>query len=140
MKSVLLLLSLSLGFGTPASAQHGTAPNGYYPGCSAGDMWTGTLGAVDDGEHSITLTYVDAKQNRPQTFVGVIKDGYIVSRRGGPPHQLKPSELPLGAQLTVYYCIEHKKVGGGKTTVNEVFRINNVTNLKKQMFEFKGFR
>jgi len=98
------------------------------------------LGAVDDGERSITLTYVDPKQNRPETFVGVIEDGYIVSRRGGPPHQLKPSELPLGAQLTVYYCIEHKKVGGGKTAVNEVFRINNVTNLKKGMFEFKAFR
>jgi hypothetical protein len=103
-------------------------------------MWTGTLGAVDDGERSITLTYVDPKHNTPETFVAVIQDGYTVSRRGGPPHQLKPSELPPGAQLTVYYCIEHKKVAGRKTTVNEVFRINNVTNLKKGMFEFKAFK
>jgi hypothetical protein len=134
--SVLILL---LGIGTVAYAQHGHAPNGYYPLCYAGDMWTGVLSAVDDQKSEITLTYVDPKHNKAETFTGVIEDGYTVSRRGGPPHALKPSELSLGTRLTVYYCSERKKVAGTKTTINKVFRIDNVPNLRKEYLVFRAF-
>jgi hypothetical protein len=140
MKPPVSILSLFLGLSALAYAQHRTAPNGYYPVCYAGDVWTGTLSAVDDDKREISLTDADPKHNGTETFVGVIKEGYTVSRRGGPPHELKPSELPLGKQLSVYYCMERKKVNGKKTTVNEVFLIDNVTNLTKGYSEFKAFR
>jgi hypothetical protein len=139
MKRTLSMLGLFLGLCTVASAQHGGAPNGYYPLCYSGDTWTGALSAVDDEKREIALTYVDPKQNRTETFVGVIEDGYTVSGIGGPPHALKPSELPRGARLTVDYCTERKKVEGKKTTVNKVFRIEKVPNLKKEYFVFRAF-
>ena len=140
MKRTVLILSLFLGLGTLAPAQHRTAPTGYYPDCYQGDIWTGALSAVDDEKREIVLTYVDPKQNKTETFVGVIEDGYTVSRRGGPQHALMPSEFPRGARLTVYYCIEHKKVEGKKTTVNKVFRIDKVLNLKEERLVFKAFQ
>jgi len=139
MKCALSISSLLLGLSALASAQHSRAPNGYYPVCFVGDMWTGVLSSVDDGKSEITLTYVDPKQNRTETFTGVIQDGYTVSRRGGSPHMLKPSELPLGARLTVYYCFERKKVAGTKTTINKVFRIDNVPNLRQDYLVFRAF-
>ena len=140
MKRTLPMLSLFLGLSSLACAQHGSAPPGYYPYCYEGETWTGALSAVDDAKREIALTYVDPKHNRTETFVGVIEGGYTVSRRGGPPHELKPSELPLRARITVYYCAERKKVDGKKTTVNNVFRIDRVTNLKEEHLEYKAFQ
>ncbi len=105
-------LTLLWGSTSLALPQHGTAPTGYYPECLAGDVWTGTLTTVDDANRRITLTYTNPKHKQVETFVGVIEDGYTVSRRGGPRHELRPSELTLGTHLRVYYCEERKKVEG----------------------------
>ncbi len=140
MKHTLSGVAFLLGFAALALAQRGTAPTGYYPGCFAGDIWAGTLTAVDDAKRQMTLTYIDPKHHRAETFVGVIEEGYTVSRRGGPRHELRPSELPLGAQLKVYYCEESRKVEGRKTKVDTVFAIDQVTNLKKGNLVFKAFQ
>lgn len=139
MRRTLSILSLLIGISPVAYAQHGRAPNDYYPVCFVGDMWTGVLSGVDDEKSEITLTYADPKRNKVETFTGVIEDGNTVSRQGGPPHALKPSELPLGTRLTVYYCFERKKVAGTKTTINKVFRIDNVPNLRKDYLVFRAF-
>ncbi|MBZ5566067.1 MAG: hypothetical protein LAP13_27070 [Acidobacteriia bacterium] len=139
MRKTLSILGLFLGFGSLTFAQHGTAPTGYYPACYMGDTWTGTLTTVDDAKRQITLVHEDPKHKRAETFVGVIEEGYTVSRQGGPHHELRPSELPQGMHLKVYYCGGIRKVDGKKTKVNTIFSIDNVTNFNERYLVFKAF-
>jgi hypothetical protein len=123
----------------PAGGQEGTAEPGYYPSCFNGDTFTGLLSATNDATRQITLTYTAPKDAKTQTFVAAIDEDYTVSRQGGPQHQLRPSELPPGKPLTVFYCTEHKKIDGNKIAVHTVFLIKAVTNYAKFPVKYEAF-
>jgi hypothetical protein len=103
-------------------AQHGTAPNGYFPMGYNGDTWTGQVSAVNDDNHEITLVYNGSK--KVETFVGVLQQRYKVKLKDGSPAELKVSMLPIGTRLRVYYTAKDRKVNGHKEKFNEIFRMD----------------
>lgn len=102
-------------------AQHGAAPNGYYPPGYSGDTWTGEVAAVNDQTREITLTY--PKKDKTESFTGVLQEGYKVGLKGGGDHELKVSEIPIGTRLTVYYMARWRKSEGKKVKYYEIFRV-----------------
>jgi hypothetical protein len=114
---------------TPAVSQLTNAAPGYYPECYHGDVFSGMLTNANDSTREITLSYSDPNHKHSTVFIGQLEDSYTVSLRGGPQHKLEPSELPLGQNLSVYYCIVHPKLNGEKIKVNSIFLIRDLTNL-----------
>ncbi len=112
-----------------AVAQHGTAPNGYYPPGYNMDTWTGVVSSVNDASGEITLEYVGKKG--PESFTGVLRPDYKVTRKDGTEHTLKPSDCPIGARLVVYYSPKTKKVNGSKIMYYEIWKMQNVITEKK---------
>jgi hypothetical protein len=104
-------------------AQHGTAPNGYFPMGYAGDTWTGDVSAVNDANREITLVYNNSKKT--ETFVGVLQQGYKVKlEKDGSLAELKVSTIPIGTRLRVYYVAKDRKVNGQKEKFYEIFRMD----------------
>ena len=103
-------------------AQHGTAPNGYFPMGFAGDMWTGEVSAVNDANREITLVYT--RKKKAESFVGVLQHGYKVKLKDGSLAELKLSMIPIGTRLRVYYMAKDRKVDGRKEKFYEIFRID----------------
>lgn len=136
MKTLVAFVGFLLVAGT-ASAQHGTAPNGYYPAGYHGDTWTGVVSSVNESEGEFTLTYT--KGNKTETFVGVPEDGYLVAPKNGPVRPLKLSDLPMGKTITVFFIPGTKKVGGKKVTFNSVFNIISIPNNRVATLTFKAF-
>lgn len=127
MKILLLLLliaPLSL-----AVAQHGTAPDGFYPPGYFGDTWTGEVISADDNTREIILRY--AKKDKTETFVATFPEGFTVTMRQNPQYKLKPSDIPLGTRVMVFYLPKTKKMNGTKVKFNEVFNIKTVPKDQK---------
>lgn len=112
-----LILSVAAGL----QAQHGTAPNGYFPMGYAGDTWTGEVSAVNNASREITLVYNNGKKT--ETFVGVLQQGYKVKLKDGSLAELKLSMIPAGTRLKVYYMAKDRKVSGRKEKFYEIFRM-----------------
>jgi len=108
-----------------AFGQHGSAPPGYYPMGYAGDTWTGEVVSTDDVTREITLTYTDGK--RSETFTGVLKGNYQIKMKDGSLKELKPSEIPKGARITVHYQAKTKRENGNKEKYYEIFEISRTT-------------
>lgn len=107
---------------TPRSlAQHGTAPNDYYPSSYSGDTWSGEVTSTNDETREITLTYT--KGSKTETFTGVLQEGYKVKLKDGTPHELKPSEISKGTHLMVFYTQRTRKDGEKKIKYYEIFRL-----------------
>jgi hypothetical protein len=119
LTAVFLMTCCTCVFG-----QHGSAPNGYYPPGYSGDTWTGEVVSTDDTTREITLTYTNEKKS--ETFTGVLKDNFQVQMKDGSMKELKPSGIPKGARILVFYQAKTKKVGGNKVKYYEIFRINTV--------------
>jgi hypothetical protein len=117
MVCVAFLLFLAVG---GLQAQHGSAPNGYFPMGYAGDTWTGEVSAVDDASREITLVYKSSKNT--ETFVGVLQQGYKVKLKDGSLAELKVSTIPIGTRLRAYYMAKNRKVNGQKEKFYEIFR------------------
>ena len=107
-----------------ASAQHGSAPPGYYPMGYAGDTFTGTITAVNPDTRELTLTY--SKGEKTENFVGVLKPGYRVNGPNGKPMELQMSDIPVGVKVTAYYMAKSRKVDGKKTRYYEIFHLREV--------------
>jgi len=105
-------------------AQHGSAPDGYYPRGYSGDTWTGEVVSTDDTTREITLTYTN--KNKSETFTGILIENYQVKTKDGSMKELKPSGIPKGAHITVFYQAKTKKAGGNKVKYYEIFQINRV--------------
>jgi hypothetical protein len=136
MKTLAALIGL-LFITATASAQHATAPNGYYPDGFSGDTWTGVVSNVNETTGEFTLTYT--KGNKTETFVGVPEEGYLVAPKDGPVRPLKLSDIHVGRTVTVFYMPVTKKVDGKKVTVNTVFNINSIPNNKVGKKQFRAF-
>lgn len=126
-----------MGFGF-ASAQHRTAPNGYYPPGYNGDAWVGRVIKVDSRTRSLTLVSVD-KNRKKQTFVGVLDKGYLVRHKSGRIEPLKVSEIPGGLKVTVFYEQRTKKVNGKKVHYNVIITMDRIQNRRKQYLIFRGY-
>jgi hypothetical protein len=111
------------------AAQHGTAPAGYYPHGYFGDTWTGEVVSVDDTTREITLSY--SKKNKIQTFVATLPPEFTVATNQSKQHKLKPSDIPLGTRVIVFYIPKTSKVNGNKVKINEVFIIKTVSQDQK---------
>ena len=104
--------------------QHGTAPNGYYPVGYAMDTWTGEVVSTDDVTREIILTYTNGKKS--ETFTGFLKDNFQVNMKDGSLKERKPSGIPKGARITVFYQAKTRKVNGSKVKYSEIFKIHPV--------------
>lgn len=111
---LLILISRSL-------AQHGAAPDGYYPPGYSGDTWSGEVTSTNDDTREITLTYT--KGAKTETFTGVLQEGYKVKLKDGTLHELKPSVITKGTYLMVFYMQKTRKEGDKKIKYYEIFRL-----------------
>ncbi len=123
MKRALLATMFLMTFCVAVFAQHGSAGNGYFPPGYAGDTWTGDVVSTSDATREITLTY--SKGNTAVIFTGVLIDNYrIKSQQDGSMIELKPSDIPKGARIIVFYQAKTKKVNGNKVKYYEIFQLN----------------
>jgi hypothetical protein len=136
MKIAAAFLGILL-FSGAVFAQHGTAPNGYYPAGYTGNTWTGVVSNVDEAAGEFTLTYT--KGSKTETFVGVPEEGYVVAPKDGPQRPLKLSDIHVGRTMTVFYNVVTSKADGKKVTTNSVININSIPNNKKEMTHFTAF-
>jgi hypothetical protein len=127
MLLVIGVLFLASGF---AQAQHGTAAPGYYSPAYSGDTWTGTVTSVNDQTREIALAYTN--KGKTETFTGNLKAGYKVTLKDGSTTELKPSDIPIGVRLIVYYTLETKKIDGKKVKTNEIFKFTPLPDAPKK--------
>lgn len=102
-------------------AQHGTAPNDYYPPGYSGDTWSGEVTSTNDETREITLTYT--KGSKTETFTGVLQEGYKVKLKDGTSHELKASGVSKGTHLMIFYIQKTRKDGDKKIKYYEIFRL-----------------
>ena len=101
---------------TLAVAQHGTAPNGYYPPDYGGDTFSGVVTGGDDAAQSVTLNYSKGKKN--EDFTGRFDHPCSIPTKDGKP--MKPSDIPVDTDLTAYYNHKTTKVGDQKQSENVI--------------------
>jgi hypothetical protein len=102
-------------------AQHGDAPADYYPPGYSGDTWTGIVASTSDETREIKLTYTN--KDKTETFTGVLKDGYKIKMKDGSMRELKPSSIPVGDKIKIFYTVDTRKVDGKKVKVYEIFKL-----------------
>lgn len=139
MRDSVIAVALLLACQASAPAQERTAENGYYPPTYQGATFTGTVTAIDQATGEITLSYVAPNPKKSQTFVGVLEKGYTIKYRDGSKRLLEPSNIPIGARLTVFYMETHKKLEGKKVKVNIIFEIQSAPNIIERQLVFKVF-
>ncbi len=86
------------------------------------ETWKGVVSAVNDETREITLT--QTKKDKVKTFTGVLKKGLMARRPDGQDFELKPSDVPIGATVTVTYRSRNRKdEQGKKASYNEISNI-----------------
>lgn len=95
----------------------GTYPEGYQR-----DSWAGTVTATDDATRVITLEF--AMGGNIDTFNGILRKGFKVKMSDATTRELRPSMIPRGKWITVFYVERTKQIAGKTTTVNEIFKVN----------------
>jgi hypothetical protein len=108
-------ISAGLSFG-----QKGTAEPDYYPQNYSGDTWTGIVTAVNEETREFTLTF--KKNDKADTFVGVLPKGFTHKMADGTDREIKLADL-MGMQLRVYYMSKTRKVNDQKIKYNDVFKL-----------------
>jgi hypothetical protein len=124
MKEILRVLLAICFFSLSLSAQHGTAPNGYYPQNFSGSIFTGSLESATVDTQEITLAY--SKGNKSERFVGRLESACGWKGKDGAAHSFKADEIPKGTVLTALYINTTKKTGGQKINENSIFAISYV--------------
>lgn len=122
----LVLLAVAILVALPAAfGQHGTARNlqGTFH-----DVWLGTVISTNDTTREITLA---SGGGESETFTGVLKDHVSTKTKDGSIKELKPSDIPKGIKIIVYYEVKKVKADNGKVkSYNEIFRIERSTNIR----------
>jgi hypothetical protein len=117
---ILVVLPVAVG-------QHGTARN--LQNGSLHDTWLGIVVSTNDATCEITL---ESGGGESETFIGVLKEGVSTKAKDGSVKPLRPSDIPKGIKIIVFYEQKKTKAGNGKLKVyNEIFRIERATNLVK---------
>ncbi len=100
-------------------AQHGTAPNGYYPPNYGGDTFTGTVTATDDAAQTVALRY--SKGKKSENFTGRFDHPCSIPTKDGQP--MKPSDIPSGTDLTAFYNHKTTKVADQKQSEDVIIAL-----------------
>jgi len=129
MRRLLFVTGALLFLTATAQAQHGSAGSGYFPQGYSGDTWTGTVTGTNDDTREITLTYT--KGEKTEIFTGLLKTGLKATRRDGTPTEWKPSDIPVGTRIVVYYMAQTKKVDGKKVKYYEIFEFTSAPKESK---------
>jgi len=111
-----MVISTAVSFG-----QKGTAEPDYYPQNYSGDTWTGVVTSVNEDTREFTLTY--KKNDKEESFVGVLPKGYTHKMADGTNQEVKLTDL-MGVKIRAYYMSKTKKVNDQKIKYNDVFKIN----------------
>jgi len=135
MSKSLRIIFVACIFSVPLRAQHGTAPNGYYPSTYHGSIFTGSLESVSPNPQEITLAYT--KGSKSDRFAGRLESMCGWQDRDGTTHSFKASDIPRGTILTAFYIPTKKETGGEKKTENSVFAISYVEVNGKKISEDK---
>lgn len=122
----LVLLAVPILTVLPAAfGQHGTARN--LQNGSIHNAWLGIVISTNDTTREITLT---SGGGESETFTGVLKDHVSMKTKEGSIMELKPSDIPKGTKIIVYYEPKKAKADNGKVkSYNEIFRIQRSTNI-----------
>jgi hypothetical protein len=118
MRDYIFAVMILFSAATVCVAQHGTAESGYYPMDYGGSTFTGTVTATNNATREVTLSFTNPKNGKTETFIGVLREGYTVKLSNGILHEIKPSEMRLGARFKVYYQPETNKVGVKRSPKN----------------------
>ncbi len=102
--------------GTALVGQYGTAPPGHYPAGSGVKTFTG-LGAPADSSQAFRVVYV-SMNGKMQTFTGKFDEPCSWPTLDGKP--LKPSDIPTGTYLTVFFTTKTEEIAGQKRTDNRI--------------------
>jgi hypothetical protein len=138
MNRLILSALVALIFSLPLCAQHGTAPNGYYPQTYMGAIFTGTLDSVAPDTQEITLLYT--KGSKSEVFTGRLESACGWAEKSGATHSFRASDIPKGTVLTVFYRSVEKKSNGQKTKENSIFAISYVELKGEKIPENKRVR
>ena len=117
--TVIALLGF-LGLIPVSVAQHGMAPNGYYPRDYNGDIFSGTV--THTGNDTVTLTF--AKGTKEETFEGHLQNGCAVPRADGRNQLMTASQIPLNSKITAFYVVHKVKTNEEKRSENEIIAIS----------------
>lgn len=128
MKRILTVILFTLVFFNLALSQKRTTV--------LGNAWTGEVVTTNDSTREITIQYVD--KGTTETFTGILVEGYKVKTKDGSSHELKVSEIPVGTRIRVFAKTREQDVGGRKTKVNIISRIDflgrdEFTRLREQL-------
>lgn len=85
-----------------------------------GEAWTGVVESSDDATREVKIVNPN---NKTETFVGVLQDGYQVKLKDATSRELKVSELKPGLRLRVFYKSKTQDVAGQRKKVNLINRI-----------------
>lgn len=88
-----------------------------------GKAFTGVVASANEATREITITYTDTAKNQTETFVGVLKQGYMVKLRDGTRRELQISELKPGLRVMVLYKEKDESVAGQKVKVATIISI-----------------
>jgi hypothetical protein len=88
-----------------------------------GDACTGVIVSANETTREITVNYPDLKTKQPQTFVGVLVDGYKQKLRDGTVREVKLSDLKPDMRVRVFFKEKTENVAGQKVKVTTIHSI-----------------
>jgi hypothetical protein len=100
-----------------------------------GDSWTGEITSTNDTTSEIALQFNN--KGKIETFVGVLGEGYRVKMKDGSIRELKPSLIPTGTRIRVFYISKRQDVGGQKVKINSIYYIDFLSGDKYEALRIK---
>jgi hypothetical protein len=94
MKRALLVLLGIVVLASPAAAQKAST--------IVGKTFKGVVVSSNEATREITIGYTDTAKNTTETFVGVLKKGYLVRLRDGTQRELLLSEVKPGLRSVLF--------------------------------------
>jgi hypothetical protein len=85
------------------------------------DAWLGTVTSVNTGTREITVTSLD--KSKPESFTGLLDEGFKTWMLDDSIKQPSISELPVGMGVRLFYETKKEKAGGQKVKVNHIYAI-----------------
>ena len=110
---------MSLALSACAFAQHGSAPNGYYPPNYQGATFTGEV--IEGPLNVLTARYKHGKKE--EVFTGRFEAPCVVPTKDGKIGAMAASDVNLGDVVTVYYFGHNGSKDGQRVKENVVIGI-----------------
>jgi hypothetical protein len=88
-----------------------------------GNAFQGVVVSSNETTREITITYTDTAKNQTETFVGVLKQGYLVKLRDGTQRELQMSEIKPGVRVRVLYKEKSDNVAGKKIKFSQIISV-----------------